>query len=315
MNREYFSQSTKSVLMHLKSYNFKLCKKGLLERAVNMKIPAGEFDKSENEFFKNILKLNAVDEPLNRLGDDKKELMTKEIKKIEVTLEALNKTIKNIYVDVKSRMNEISYDMWINRVKSVSNKFKKLYSDTNNSLYNHFYKMSWIENNAWMNILSDVEWLKVNVLAKCEGGICKECSNCGALNMSSVSDRDKTVNKSKMQKSENVRDFVEGFEEGDLLNLFKIKGNNGKRCNSENDENKDYNKEIKRKKVEQDDGKDVFKEQIAENNAEYDDISEDESGMIDNILLQRVDDEVGVVDMNQFNEFIEKFVEKCVNDE
>lgn len=82
----------------------------------------------------------------------------------------MDKTIKNIYIDVKSRMNESTYDLWIKRVSSVSKRLKKLRSDANNSLYNHFYKMSGIEDNAWMNILSDVEWLKDNVVVKCEGG-------------------------------------------------------------------------------------------------------------------------------------------------
>lgn len=270
-----------------------------------MKIPVGEFNNSENEFFKNTLILNAVDEPLTTLRDNKTYLMMKEIGKIDVALGALDKTIKNIYIDVKLKVDKSTYDMWMNRVNSASNSFKKLYSDANNSLYNHFYKMSGIENNAWTNILSDVEWLKNNVFVKCERNMCKECKNCSALNMGIVSDRDKAGNKSELKESENVQDFVEGFEEDDLSNFFKIKGNNGKRCNN-NGETNDVN--TKRKKGIQGDGENIIEEQTATGSAAYEDISDDESAMIDDILLQNVDDEVGTVDLNPFNEFIEKYV-------
>lgn len=156
MNREYFSQSTKNVLLHLKEYNFKLCRKGILERAIEMKIDIGEFKNAENVFLKNMFNASDDADMFEKFNEDKRKQIDIEINKLKVALTALDKTIVNIKNDVKSKIDKRIYGEWLNRIECMSKRFKILYSDVNNNLYNHFYKLSCERNATWNNLLSDV---------------------------------------------------------------------------------------------------------------------------------------------------------------
>lgn len=191
MNRQHFLDSTKRVVIYLKEYNFKLCRKGLLERGLEMKISFGEFKTIEQEFLKRSLQ-NEGNISTEELFKEKEKSMQKEIKILENALVGLSHTINSVKSDVKSRINKENYGVWLRRITKISDRFKGLYSEINNDQYNHGYKMSKKYGNAWNNILHEVQWTKTNV--------CNLYANLG--NMSEV-----TKN-------------VEGFQEGDLSTLF-----------------------------------------------------------------------------------------------
>lgn len=52
MNRAELLRLTGNLMVHLKTYNYKLCKKGLLERGLEMKILIENFMNFENEWLK-----------------------------------------------------------------------------------------------------------------------------------------------------------------------------------------------------------------------------------------------------------------------
>ncbi len=91
MNRTDILNSTGSVLVHLKAYNNKLCRKGLLERGLNMKISIGNFVNLENAFIRDSFNQNVNK---NDLLAEFKEKTTKEMeseaKTLYLQLEAIN---------------------------------------------------------------------------------------------------------------------------------------------------------------------------------------------------------------------------------
>lgn len=56
MNRVCFTKSTGSILVHLKEYNHRLCRKGLLQRMQGLKIAIGDQKSIENDFLCNALR-------------------------------------------------------------------------------------------------------------------------------------------------------------------------------------------------------------------------------------------------------------------
>lgn len=213
-------------------------------------------------------------------------------------MSGLKKSVGRIKADVKSRVDSRVFSIWWNRVDNISKRFKKLYSDKNNEFYNYLYKTSKVEDNSWYNILNDVSWIQENVFVEFD----------------------------------NISDLIEGFEEGDLEKLFttemkakgskaetteEIKANALKRrvkvaeCDVPKNTKKPKDISFPQKKdgdvhVTNDDKKDL---QPSGSQLFEDILSDDENEIINGALVRAIDnDEVGVVDMNNFIEFIERYI-------
>lgn len=259
----------------------------MLQRVQKLDIPVGVFKRIENDFVgKSLQAKKDVDiekQMMEKFIDDKCGMMVKEIDTLHVALKALIKTIECIKSDVKSRVSDKVFCMWWNRVDHIGKRFKKLYSDEYNNFYDYIYKTARNEKNEWYNIVNDINWIKENIFAE--------------LN--------------------NISELVEGFEEGDLENLFMegVKNKVLKRkVRIEGDEAGMASKNARRIEDKgvvdmQSTTNDQAKDQISRN-IEYDNVSsDDEDQIISGVLLSAArDDEVGEVDMADFDEFIEKYV-------
>lgn len=274
MNRDYFSKSTKSILKHLKEFNYKLCRKGLLERSCNFKVAVGEFKLIENVALDGSLNVSnnhgkCMDKTTDII-DKKVGAMKQEIVRLNVALNALDKTINNIKTDVKSRISDHIYKMWWNRVENISLRFKKLYSDMNNDSYNHFCKATRLQQNAWANIFNDIGWINENVFVEVDS----------------------------------VSNLVQGFDETDVSMLFTQELISSKRNVD------DVEKGSSSVSVETSNSKNTKKKIKLDMVNGYDDISgAEESEIVNNVLVQDDDNdsEVGHVDMAGFGEMIEKY--------
>lgn len=283
MNRQYFTNSTRLIIIHLKEYNFKLCRKGLLERAKGMKISFGEFKKIENMYLDKSLRL-ATDEEgqkvlLKEVKGEKMNGMDKEIDALSTALRTIQRTIDNIKNDVNSRTSGRIYDMWWNRINNISKQFKSLYSDMNNGLYDYTYKMSRIQDNAWNKVINDIGWIKDNVFVEVD----------------------------------DISAIIEGFEEGDLANLFSQESQNKslKRsagCRSTDDPIKpgDFKKAKMDENGKTNESPEVIrtvegkkKERGGKSSVILDDISSDEGE-------GEIIDEVGEIDIKGFSDLIGK---------
>lgn len=142
----------------------KLCKKGLLERGIQMKVYFGDFQNLEDKLLKDMFdsKMSEKDR-LIIFNKERTIYVEKDIGKLKMALNSLHKTINNIKEGVRSLTNKETYDAWINRINMISNRFKCFYSETNNDLYNHHFKMSKKSFLLWNQISIDSEWINNNV--------------------------------------------------------------------------------------------------------------------------------------------------------
>lgn len=161
MNRQFIMNSTRLAIIHLKELNYKLCKKGLLERCLGMNIFVGEFKKQKNDFIKE--SLTSSENAQENLNASKKKVVENEITKLEKILTALEHTVVSIKCDVKSKTSSAMYEVWIRRVNIISAKFKSMYSKIANEKYNRIYKMNKEVGTTWKNVSVDLKWLKENV--------------------------------------------------------------------------------------------------------------------------------------------------------
>lgn len=279
MNREYFSTSTKNVLIHLKEYNYKLCRKGLLRRVEKLEITVGDFKRIENGFLEKSVRRKEIHitptEMMKELNNEKLNTMGKEINILESALKGLLKTIGNIKNDVKSRVSGRIFDMWSNRVDNIEKRFKKLYSDMNNDFYNYVYKTLSYENDSWYSVINDVNWIKENIFTEFD----------------------------------EITDLIDGFEEGDLSNLFSMEAKKAlKRGSSGGGKSKCV--AIKKTKAEVNivTKTDVTRSVSVLDNDQFDDISSEEEGAIINDALRNDVDEVGEVDIDGFGDMLERYV-------
>lgn len=190
MNRKHFTESTRSILIHLREYNYKLCRKGLLERIRGMKVIYSESKTVENLIIGKSLQCvkgaTHRNDMIDGIHNEELKGMTSETERLATAIKSLQKTIVNIRDEVKSRINGRIYNMWWNRVDNISQCWKKTYSDINNELYNHLYKVSRIQLNGWNSIIRNIGWIEENVFVEID----------------------------------DISELIEGFEEGDLSNLF-----------------------------------------------------------------------------------------------
>lgn len=285
MNRKKFMDSTRMIVSCLKEYNVKLCRKGLLERGLKMKLYIGDFKNLENKFLKETFNPNGNGNGTElkiKLNGEKEALVLENINKLKTALKALDKTISTLKGEIKSLIRKVNYDAWVNRVDLISSRFKSLYSDLNNDLYNHLYKMSTKIDTVWNNVSTDSEWII--------GNICNSYTD--------------------------VKELVTDFEEDDLNGLFSEE----KKQDVDNVTGKlNENKNSKKRKS---DPADDLKEKIQKKeptvkdtrNSEVknaknelfdpvstDESSEDETSIINNAITT---DEVGEIDIDDFTHLL-----------
>lgn len=157
MTENELGVATGKVLVYLKGYNYKLCRKGLLERGIGVGKSFGEFKNIENEFMKRAAMPNEkIDNLLTELKERKSEFVEKELRQLKNAMEALKKTIENAKKEVQSKISVYSYGKWLEQINGSSMRLKKLFSDEFNSLYNHLYKKDKKFEETLMNIVSDI---------------------------------------------------------------------------------------------------------------------------------------------------------------
>ncbi len=278
MNRGFFLNSTRLIIVHIKEHNYKLCRKGLLERCLKMKIFLGEFKCQDNNLIKESLSMNSKNQnAMKSVNEEKENLMKKEIGKLISSLKSLDRTIESIRQDVKSRISDENYQVWLRRINSISSRFKAMYSETCNDYYDHCCKMSKKASSHWNNIQYDMNWIKTNL-----------------CNMYIVVDNDDDISK-----------CVDGFEEGDLNVLFDEKptseiqreDSSQKRKHGEISDENTKNTKNKKNSMIMGDLEPISEE---EENGQEEEEEDDENSIINDILA--IVDEVGEVDMTDFED-------------
>lgn len=197
MNRNDLARLNGNMLVYLKSFNFKLCRKGLMERCRNMGILVG--DVAENEFLKKLAcssdDFEYTSKCLIELNSNKLSKMHAEIVKLKIQINHLSITIRNTKRTVQLSMNEENYTRWLIEINELSKKMKQKYSNECNSLYDHLFRMQKSYANDWTNIAYNID-----CITKC-------------LNGCTIGEKE-TIER----ENENV-EFGE-FNDGDLEKLF-----------------------------------------------------------------------------------------------
>lgn len=189
MEREEFLNSTRMMIILLKEFNNKLCKKGLLERTLHIKLFLGDFKSIENDFIRNILTSGYSITLLENLRKEKENAVNDEINKLKRSTEALSRSMNTIRENLRSKLDVNMYDVWSKRIDAISTRFKIMYSDINNDYYNHFYKMSKNTDLAWSKIREETQWLQewskgITLSHTSEKIMCVSCKN--VINSESV---------------------------------------------------------------------------------------------------------------------------------
>lgn len=154
------------MLVYLKGYNYKLCRKGLLERGLSVGKSFGNFKNIENEYLSKIPmqntngvkeNTNGVKEIISELKKRKLDETKKEIRKLEIELQNLDKTIKNKKKEIRQKTDDFTYIKWSQFINDSGLKFKILFSDECNDLYNHLYQNDGkLEKKTLLNIASNI---------------------------------------------------------------------------------------------------------------------------------------------------------------
>lgn len=104
MNREYFSNQTRLALIYLKSYNQKLCRKGLLDRCLKAKLYFGDYKNIECDYLKKSLEIEVDSVHMVNFNAENEKQMTQEIEQLKESLNALNKSIITVKRNVEMRL-------------------------------------------------------------------------------------------------------------------------------------------------------------------------------------------------------------------
>lgn len=128
MNREDLVETTAKLAVYMKSLNFKLCRKGLLEQAKGVDLQLVEFSSLENAFLKSIVSTNGHGqnaECLNKFKKNTSAKMDSEIKSLTEQVGLLSITIKNSKERVRLGTNVEFYSTWVKKIDSLSKRFKQ----------------------------------------------------------------------------------------------------------------------------------------------------------------------------------------------
>lgn len=156
------------MLIYMKGYNYKLCYKGLLERGKAMGKAMGksfgDLKDLENEFLNKVSNPNCnINVLLSDLQIRKMESVEKEILQTKKRMEALTKTMDTVKQEVNAMTDDFYYGKWLKRINESSLKFKKLYSEEMNSQYNHYFKMNGKFEETLRSLATDVRYIKNNI--------------------------------------------------------------------------------------------------------------------------------------------------------
>lgn len=108
MNRDDLIQVSSKMMVYLKTYNFKLCRKGLLERSKKTGLEVGEFASLENDFLKSIFN---SDEWIEIFERTEKQHFGKNGPRIKTTVET-NGVISIIHQE-QQKQSAIGYKRWV----------------------------------------------------------------------------------------------------------------------------------------------------------------------------------------------------------
>lgn len=115
------SSATGSMLIYLKGFNFKLCRKGLLERGMSIGKWFGNFKELENQHLIDISLPNANIADLTAdLKKKKAVVVKKEVNQLKVELKNLGKTIENKKREIQRRTDEYTYNKWSQHIRGRS---------------------------------------------------------------------------------------------------------------------------------------------------------------------------------------------------
>lgn len=211
MNRNDLVQSTGKIAIYLKTYNFKLCRKGLLERAKNMNLEIGDFSNLENTFLKNVVNTNQGFKCLDDFDKGKLRKMDLELESLRKQTESLAITIKNCKERVRLGTNNEFYSAWIKKIDNLSKRFKQKFSIECNELYDHHYRLNKRNEQDWNNIEYDIRSINSKI---------KEYTTDG----NNVQNNEVEV-KGNLSEYAFLNNLDEGFlnnlDEGDLNKIFE----------------------------------------------------------------------------------------------
>lgn len=142
------------MLKHQEEYNIRLFRKSILERGLDNGISVGNFKNLENTFIRLAFisrSDNAV--PLADLKRRKTDDMKNELQILKVEMDALDKAIVNIRLEVKSITSKKIYEKWTKTIHDSIMKFQKLFAENNELVY----KMSEEYDETFGSIMNDID--------------------------------------------------------------------------------------------------------------------------------------------------------------
>ncbi len=281
MDREDLTRSNSNLMVYLRNYNFKLCRKGLLERARNMNLLVGDFSEVENTFIKEVSGSNDLNYKMKIWAVFKANMSAKmesELGKLKIQIKSLGLTINNVKDMVRLGTSEDFYSKWIKKINGVATRFKQKYSNEFNSLYDHIFRMNKLYGEDWNNIAYDIQSISKDI-------------------------QEFTMDKNQEKNIVSTGELWDSdvFEEGDLQKIFnEIEGSDqSSLIGTQKRERKEENVGVKRMKLTVGPADELIP------------ISDDEMANQDGeekILKRvgfRVVDEVGSVDMDVFNSLLQ----------
>lgn len=166
----------------------------MLEKGINARKWFGDFKSLENKLLKDSASPNAdISDLLSTMKRCKANLVKSEIMRLKMETNNLWNTITNKKREVQIITDEESYLKWRANIEISAIAFKTLYSQEANELFDHFYKMDRVFEEALGKIVSSTMAIIENVCVP--------------------SDADRMA---KMEKAE----FLAPKEEDELMNSF-----------------------------------------------------------------------------------------------
>lgn len=159
------------MIVMLRCYSEKLCRKGLLERGLRSGLLIRNFKSIENEFMTSLACYE--EDPgllLTSLVKAKNESVSKELTLLKSSLENLKTTIGNLRIEVKSKVEKRIYEKWTEHVNAQSTKFTQVFSKSND----FHYKVAEEENKEMSNLYYNISHFATNTTFPYEENIKKK---------------------------------------------------------------------------------------------------------------------------------------------
>lgn len=123
-------------MIHAKEYNSRRCRKGLLERGLKCNVAIGSFKNLNNQLIKNYTNGKIDTDALTgKYKECTVEAMKNELNDLKADMTALDKTIGNLRMEAKSKLDAVSYENWKKIIHEASVDYTKLFSESNDSLF------------------------------------------------------------------------------------------------------------------------------------------------------------------------------------